>query len=77
MMKPTPIKRRDTGERWINLGAVSAVGRSRLRIRCTCGAAFMVFIWSFAGHGKARCPGCQRWAMYDGRIFEDIPPPSC
>lgn len=37
------------------------VGRGTATVLCTCGYKNEFFIWSWAGHGKARCKGCMKW----------------
>lgn len=39
-----------------------AMGRTRLLVRCKhCGGERLVYLWSWAGHGKTRCCYCGRW----------------
>ena len=42
----------------------AGTGRKRARVVCACGALNLVYVWSWAGHGKARCRGCNRWIIY-------------
>ena len=49
------------------LGVLPLLGRSRMRVRCDCGHEQDVFLWSWAGHGKARCGKCGKWWRYSGR----------
>lgn len=39
-------------------------GRSLAKVKCSCGKVSWFFIWSWAGHGKAKCWSCKRWIMY-------------
>ena len=46
------------------VGYSPEMGRSRLKVKCVCGAINYFYAWSWAGHGKARCIGCAKWISY-------------
>lgn len=46
------------------LGYVPSMGRSRERVKCCCGYVKDYYIWSWAGHGIAVCPGCGNRIVY-------------
>lgn len=35
-------------------------------VKCACGHTQLVYTWSWAGHGKARCKMCKRWWLWAG-----------
>lgn len=39
-------------------------GRTSLEVMCACGHKNQIFLWSWAGHGKAKCKGCGEWIDY-------------
>jgi hypothetical protein len=40
-------------------------------VECVCGHRNRFFVWSWAGHGRARCRGCGKWIRYRTlEIFE-------
>jgi hypothetical protein len=43
---------------------ISEVGKSIQVVDCPCGYNNHFFMWSWAGHGKAKCKGCGRWINY-------------
>jgi hypothetical protein len=45
--------------RWI--GTIKAMGRSRAVVLCICGYENRFYLWSWSGHGKAKCSGCKLW----------------
>ncbi len=52
-------------------GTIRAFGRTRCKIRCSCGSLNEFYLWSWAGHGKGRCWGCRSWIDY--RTLEIVP----
>jgi hypothetical protein len=53
----------------------SRVGRTQHRVHCCCGQENLFYLWSWAGHGKAKCKGCSRWIAYWGReVFDETVP---
>ncbi len=46
------------------VNVIHAVGRTRYLVRCPCAGETWIFLWSWAGHGKARCQVCKRWIDY-------------
>ena len=45
-------------------GYSPGVGTSRAMVECACGWKQGIFLWSWAGHGKARCAKCRKWICY-------------
>lgn len=50
--------------RWV--GTIKAMGRSRAVVVCTCGHENRFYLWSWSGHGKAKCKGCHQWIFREG-----------
>lgn len=52
----------------IQIGYVSLRdGRSEVKVECgRCGGSSYFTLWSWAGHGKARCTPCGAWVGYQG-----------
>lgn len=47
------------------LGTISEMGKSQAIVECdACGWRNYFYIWSWAGHSKARCKGCRRWISH-------------
>ena len=46
------------------LATEAEVGRTRQHVACPCGATFWRYVWSWAGHGYTRCPGCAGYILY-------------
>ena len=46
-----------------------AMGRTQVEIACPCGATFWRYVWSWAGHGKTRCPVCKGTIHYIGLAY--------
>ena len=42
----------------------SGSGKTRHEIICSCGHRNYFYVWSWAGHGKAKCSGCKRFIRY-------------
>ena len=57
--------------RAVNLGRIAQHGGSRYRVRCSCGHLNLFYEWSWAGHGKLRCKGCENFITRD---LEVVPP---
>lgn len=48
-------------------------GKMRVRVKCPyCGLFTIFFLWSWAGHGKARCRHCGEWIPYREATTEVI-----
>jgi len=45
------------------LDEIREMGKSRLKVRHSCGEVFWVYSWSFAGSGK-KCPRCGEHLRY-------------
>lgn len=46
------------------VSSISRFGKSQDVVRCVCGHLNRFYRWSWAGHGKARCKGCEAWILY-------------
>jgi hypothetical protein len=51
-------------EKAVVLGRRPAPGRTRLRVRCTCGHVKDYFVWGWAGRGHVVCPSCKSHIIY-------------
>jgi len=40
------------------------IGRTLVSVLCPCGHLSLWYVWSWAGHGRMRCVGCNRWIYY-------------
>lgn len=45
-------------------GYVPDFGRNRMIVECACGFKQSFYLWSWAGHGKAKCGHCKKWICY-------------
>jgi len=39
-------------------------GEAARMILCSCGHQNLIYSWSWAGNGKARCRKCRKWIWY-------------
>jgi hypothetical protein len=57
-------------EKWKVIGQAEAEfehrehGKTSWFIRCCCGHLNMFYLWSWAGHGFAKCKGCGNRILY-------------
>lgn len=55
----------EKGARFAKLiGSTPRVGQSSVTVLCACGWKSDHYTWSWAGHGKTKCPRCQNWIDY-------------
>ena len=66
---PRPATPRDNA---VVLGSIPAVGKTRVRVLCTCGQENLFYLWSWSGHGKAKCVGCE--SFIDRHTLKVSPP---
>ena len=46
------------------LGFHGSLGKSTCTVQCSCEYRNTFYVWSWAGHGKARCAKCGCWIGY-------------
>jgi hypothetical protein len=44
--------------------------QTRQSVLCPCGQEKAVYVWSWAGHGFYRCPGCGKDVLYNPGNFQ-------
>jgi len=49
-----------------------AMGKTIDAVRCPCGRLNHFYVWSWAGHGRARCKGCERWIDHSTLKVRDV-----
>jgi hypothetical protein len=55
--------------RWLH--TIPAMGRSIAVVLCTCGHENRFYLWSWSGHGKAKCKGCGMWIFTTLEVGKD------
>lgn len=64
MLKPKFTTEQKILGRWKQINERSEHGRNRVHIQCVCGGTRWLYLWSWAGHGWAKCYACSARLEY-------------